>query len=69
MEWFDIGLAPRDGTRILAINAATNKERQHVVYYSEHQGKRFPWVTDSAPMSFVDGLTHWMPLPPPPKED
>lgn len=67
MEWKPIETAPKDGTWILAINVETNRTRQHVVHYSERHGNKFPWVTDSAPMSFVAGITHWMPLPPAPK--
>lgn len=66
--WQPIESAPKDGTYILAINARTNPGRQHVVHYSERYNDRFTWVTDSAPMSFVNGITHWMPLPEPPQE-
>lgn len=55
--------APRDGTWILAVNAKINGKRKYIVRYSELHSTKFPWVTDAAPMSFVDGLTHWMPLP------
>jgi hypothetical protein len=61
--WLPIESAPRDGTWVLAINAATNRGRQHVVHYSERHGKAFPWVTSGAPMDFVAGITHWQPLP------
>lgn len=66
-DWQDIASAPRDGTWILAINAETNPGRQHVVHYSTRHSERYPWVTDSAPMAWIDGLTHWMLLSPPPK--
>lgn len=65
--WMPIETAPRDGTWILAVNAQTNRDRQHVVHYSERHGKEFPWVTGSAPMDFVAGITDWQPLPTPPK--
>lgn len=65
--WMPIETAPRDGTWILAVNAETNPERQHVVHYSERHGTLYPWITDSAPMSFVAGITHWQPLPPLPE--
>lgn len=69
--WMPIESAPKDGAWILAINAETNPNRQHVVHYSERNGTLYPWVTDSAPMSFVAGITHWMllPLPPLPQGD
>jgi len=67
-EWQSIETAPKDGTWILAINGKTNWTRQHVVHYSTRNGDEFPWVTSSAPMDFVSGLTHWTPLPPPPKD-
>ena len=63
-DWKNIRTAPKDGTWILAINVKTNATRQHVVQYKI--GK-FPWVTGSAPMDFVAGLTHYQPLPEPPK--
>ena len=66
-QWQPIETAPKDGTWILAINAAKNPGRQHVVHYSERWGNHYPWVTGSAPMDFVAGVTHWMPLPPEPK--
>lgn len=65
-QWNPIETAPKDGTWILAINAAKNPGRQHVVHYSERWGNHYPWVTGSAPMDFVAGVTHWMPLPAPP---
>lgn len=65
VEWHPIESAPTDGTWIQAINT-DNPNRQHIVHYSDRYGSKFPWVTDSAPMSFVAGLTHWMPLPGPP---
>lgn len=68
-EWKPIESAPRDGTWMLAINAATNPGRQHVVYYSETLGDRFPWRTGDAPMSFIAGITHWQPLPLPPIDE
>lgn len=66
--WQPIEAAPKDGTWILAINATTNKGRQHVVHYSERHSPKFAWVTGSAPMDFVAGITHWQPLPEPPNE-
>ena len=61
MDWQSMATAPQDGTYILAVNAANNPNRMFVVHYSEKYGG--PWVTDEAPMSWVNGLTHWMPLP------
>ena len=65
MKWQTIEDAPKDGTWILAVNASTNQGRQHVVHYSGMSDK-FPWVTGPDHMSFVAGLTHWMPLRKPP---
>lgn len=67
-QWQPIETAPKDGAWILAINAKNNRYRQHVVHYSERHSKNtdYVWVTDSAPMSWVAGLTHWQPLPQPP---
>jgi hypothetical protein len=62
MNWQPMTTAPTDGTAILAVNASTNPNRMFVVHYSEKY--RGPWVTDEAPMSWVNGLTHWMQLPP-----
>jgi len=66
MEWQPIGTAPKDGTWILAINAETNPNRQHVVHYSEIHGAKFAWMTGSGYMDWVAGITHWMPLSPAP---
>ena len=64
--WLPIESAPKDGAWILAINYK-NATRQHVVQYSPEREK-FRWVTGSAPMDFIAGLTHWRHLPSPPSD-
>jgi len=65
--WRKMETAPKDGRWILAINAATNATKPHVVKYSKKKSdEKYPWVRSDAPMGWVAGLTHWMPSPKPP---
>jgi hypothetical protein len=66
-EWQPIETAPKDETKILAIN---NRGNQCVCLWQNSA-----WVSmfSSGPSSFINGgcgsvLTHWMPLPEPPAE-
>jgi hypothetical protein len=68
-EWQPIETAPRDGTKILAIN---NRGNQCVCLW---QNGSCSWISmfSSGPSPFINGgcgsvLTHWMPLPEPPAE-
>jgi hypothetical protein len=63
--WRPMADAPRDGTSVIAVNAATNPGRQHIVRFEDRRPHQ-PWRTGAGPMDWVAGLTHWMPLPLPP---
>lgn len=71
MEWQDIESAPRDGRAILAYDAGhgrTPDELSVVIVSWLGDDADFPWLENSGMQSFGAGiLTHWMPLPAPPK--
>lgn len=56
MQWQPIETAPRDGTKVLVIDASGEME------FARFNGDF--WETD---WDWMNGLTHWMPLPPPPE--
>ncbi len=60
MEWKTIDTAPRDGTRILAY---TNGAYSVALWHFDGYWATVPMVSK---MSIL--ATHWMPLPPNPKE-
>jgi len=68
-QWLTIETAPKDGTAILACNL----NREYVpttaywaAYHPNATGKE-TWRTSQICGNKLDGLTHWMPLPPPPQ--
>lgn len=58
MQWRSISEAPPEFKRILATDGDVRGE-------AWRYDTRFYWVDDSA----AGGITHWMPLPPPPKQE
>ena len=62
-QWYPIETAPKDGTRFLALMAIGDVE---IVKYDEEGGW---WLNAYAPPMILESwMTHWMPLPPPPKQ-
>lgn len=66
--WQPIETAPKNGTKILAVN---NRGNQCVCLF---QSGLWHSVFSGGPSSFINGgcgsvLTHWMPLPVPPKHE
>lgn len=79
MQWQPIETAPKDGTKILAINGNGEGYNSYgdacllneivIVYYDLKDGEEYAWRVPHC----CDGVswitpTHWMPLPFPPKE-
>lgn len=69
MSWRPIDTAPKDGTWFLGCNIDPGIAAVSVVHWSIAGGEWMwiseGWVSDGG--SYLD-LTHWMPLPDPPKE-
>lgn len=66
-DWQPIDTAPMDG-RVIVTDGFVVGE---AAYYSAYEGW---WWAGSHPLDATDGQlaydpTHWMPLPPPPKDD
>jgi hypothetical protein len=62
--WYDISSAPKEGTDILAWNGNSH----HIVssHGFDHDEKRgHAWFNGDV---YINGITHWMPLPPPPPQ-
>ena len=53
-----------DGESIRVLLYSAKEEKEYAGYY-DYQLRRFFTVDDSV----IGGVTHWMPLPEPPKED
>ena len=67
-EWQPIETAPKDGVEILGLKKNGDA---HVVYGHRYGagGREFEWAQFAGDNSYeLKGLTHWMPLPQPPKE-
>lgn len=61
MEWRTIESAPKDETPILAIWSGKLSPIYGIVWFED--GKWHEWDSSVD----VEGMTHWMPLPEPPK--
>ena len=59
-EWLDIETAPTDGTRLLLAFSDGYIKVGEWDWDSFHGGDYVRWN--------LAGITHWMPLPPPPRE-
>ena len=66
-EWQPIETAPRDGTPILGARLDCND--QYVMYWMEEDetAPLYRWAIIDGGVMHKDALTHWMPLPEPPK--
>ena len=60
-EWQPIETAPKDGTEVLVFSSG----KMFMSFYSHDVGS---WCIDGRYDDFVEDVTHWMPLPQPPKE-
>lgn len=67
-DWRPIETAPKDGTRILSWSVGTTKHfaGYAVVAWSTRDCVWF--LDDDGDRGDVIGLTHWHPLPPPPRD-
>jgi len=67
-EWQPIETAPKDGTRILAYGVCGYEDVAGIATVKWHRGS---WVCDPNEATEYDyeecKITHWMPLPEPPK--
>jgi hypothetical protein len=74
MEWMPIETAPRDASRILIYCPRTSRQVQEVWWSIPYEGSPAGyWSTPVGPTGrgyiiLPEAATHWMPLPPPPKE-
>lgn len=64
MEWRPIETAPKDGSMILVCQSSNNIISSASWSYIYNH-----WATYPGPMGFITEVTHWMPLPQPPKEN
>lgn len=61
MEWQPIETAPKDRPILVC-------QKQNGIIKTAHNIDEYGnWKTGSGHMDFIVGVTHWMPLPPPPK--
>ena len=67
MEWQPIETAPKDGTTILIYSAVPLPFVTDVQWHNGYFCLFDPYA-DEHNQPIVVGITHWMPLPPPPKE-
>ena len=69
MEWQPIETAPKDGRYILGCSASYYFPHPVVfaAYHPNAEGKHC-WRNAKIGGHKITGLTHWMPLPPPPKD-
>jgi len=67
MNWQPIDGAPKDGTLFLGCKADHYHPQEAVwaAYHPNSRGKEC-WRTSAICGNKIEGLTHWMPLPPPP---
>lgn len=70
MKWQPIDTAPKDGTSFIGIALYTIDDNENpilwqVSYVGDGVSGQFQSVHDGEPFW---GLTHWMPLPPPPED-
>ena len=74
-EWQPIETAPKDGTAVMLFSTTWPKEwgdvpvigkAYEVIDYETRQHISYGWQ-DVDGCAFQEGLTHWMPLPEPPK--
>lgn len=74
MSWQPIGTAPKDGSWLMLW-----ERFEDVPFIGRWDRVRFRWVASTAHYNtdgdacvidtvYSEGVTHWMPLPPPPKE-
>ena len=67
MKWYDIETAPKDGTLILIYDGEI-----HTAFWGQRAltVKRKDWCSNGCIDDWMTfSPTHWMPLPPPPKEN
>ena len=66
-QWQPIETAPRDGTPILGARLDCND--LYVMYWMEEDetAPLYRWAIIDGGVMHKDALTHWMPLPEPPK--
>jgi hypothetical protein len=60
MEWQPIETAPKD-RRILVCQS-----QNEIIATAQGTNNHGYWRTGAGPMDYIVGVTHWMPLPPPP---
>jgi hypothetical protein len=69
-QWYPIETAPKDGTVIIVYGQFPYKVNVQTVFYQtaawESDEFRAGWTNASS--SWLSDVTHWMPLPPPPKQ-
>lgn len=75
-KWNPIETAPKDGTKILGYGLCeytwqSIEESEKIIfiaYYNSNWGKEWYFDIDNEDGTPIAHLTHWMPLPDPPKE-
>ena len=69
MKWMDIKTAPTDGTKFIAYKPGHVGIFTALILESDHPDCEYDGgVHSSWDHSYVDGVTHWMPLPQPPQD-
>lgn len=64
--WSTIDSAPKDGDDFLAISEENGFAQ--VVYWDDERGDDWVWTVADGVTYHKNVFTHWMPLPPPPKD-
>lgn len=70
-EWHPIETAPKDGTSII-LHIQKHNETYYDCKWGPYGFETYEWDGESydwSPILSSASLTHWMPLPEPPKED
>ncbi len=73
-EWQDISTAPKDGTPIIAFSPDAIEPRIYILMWTEWVNAEDEtdidgnWTDLANDQEFDATVTHWMPLPLPPKE-
>ena len=67
-EWQPIETAPKDGTDILLVVRYGNLNKTRLGAWRQQRPGEFAWLQHHTFDHFAGEVTHWMPLPDPPKQ-
>ena len=68
-QWISVKdrLPPHQGKKVLVINGHGDV-RIYALWKREY-GNKWTWIDENGKFNHVNDITHWMPLPEPPKEE